>query len=165
MNLFHQRFANESRADDVIARAMAKPGIVVKTPRRLEQTFRRATRSAHRHLSGRLSVETDYASKKKDFRPQKKDELAERRAYEKERAKRERQREMEKAAAQRAREKRDAAIEKAQAALGEARREHEEIAAEIEKDLAAVQRRADKEEARWHELGERLEEDLRKARR
>ena len=60
-------------------------------------------------------------------------------AYEKERAKRERPHEMEEAAAESARETRRCHIESAQAALGKAKREHEEIVAEIEKDLAAVQ--------------------------
>ena len=52
-------------------------------------------------------------------------------------------------------------MDKVQAVLGEARRKHEEIAAEIEKDLAAVQLRAEKEDERWQELEERLEDDLR----
>jgi hypothetical protein len=46
---------------------------------------------------------------------------------------------MEEAAAESARETRRCHIESAQAALGKAKREHEEIVAEIEKDLAAVQ--------------------------
>ena len=56
-------------------------------------------------------------------------------------------------------------MDKAEIALDEARREHEKKAAEIEKDLASVQRHAEEEEERWQELKVRLEDDLRKASR
>lgn len=42
---------------------------------------------------------------------------------------------------------------------------HEGKAAEMENDLAAVQRRAEAEEERWQELKERLQTELRKASR
>ena len=54
---------------------------------------------------------------------------------------------------------------KAEAALDQAQREHDNKAAEIENDLAAVQRRAEAEEERWNRLKERLETELRKAAR
>jgi hypothetical protein len=169
MNLFHQGFAKESDDEDVIAAAMATPGIVLKRPVGSDKPF-----SEHpdlptaASLGGSPAKRTAPPKKEKVPKPRKTDEPTERRAaaaFEKERLKREKQREKEEEAAEKAREKRQAAMDKAQAALGEAKREHEEKAAEIEKDLAAVQRRAEKEKARWQELEERLEDDLRKASR
>jgi colicin import membrane protein len=54
-------------------------------------------------------------------------------------------------------------MEKAEAALEDARREHDKRAAAIDKDLAAMRRRADEEEERWRKVKERLETALRKA--
>jgi colicin import membrane protein len=164
-NLFHQGFAKEADDDEVIAAAMAKPGIVLKRPVGSSKPFREDA-----DLPTAASL--DLPRPKLDARPKKAkapkarntDEKAERRAaaaFEKERLKREK----EEAEAAKARAKRQAAMEKAEAALGKARRDHEEQVAEIEKDLAAVQRRAEAEEERWQELKERLETKLRKASR
>lgn len=168
-NLFHQGFAKEADDDEVIAAAMAKPGIVLKRPVGSSKPFREDA-----DLPTAASL--DLPRPKLEARPQKAkapkarntDEKAERRAaaaFEKERLKREKEREKEEAEAAKARVKRQAAMEKAEAALGKARRDHEEQVAEIEKDLAAVQRRAEAEEERWQELKERLETELRKASR
>jgi type IV secretory pathway VirB10-like protein len=168
-NLFHQGFAKEADDNEVIAAAMAKPGIVLKRPVGSSKPF-----CEDADLPTAASL--DLPRPKRDARPKKAkaskarntDEKAERRAaaaFEKERLKREKEREKEEAEAAKARAKRQAAMENAEAALGKARRDHEEQVAEIEKDLAAVQRRAEAEEERWQELKERLETKLRKASR
>jgi colicin import membrane protein len=54
-------------------------------------------------------------------------------------------------------------VSKAEAALETARREHEAIAAKIEKDRAAIEQRAKAEEAHWDKVRECLEAALRKA--
>jgi hypothetical protein len=51
----------------------------------------------------------------------------------------------------------------AEAALEAARREHESATAEIEKDRAAIERRAEAEDARWDKVRHRLAAVLRKA--
>jgi colicin import membrane protein len=56
-----------------------------------------------------------------------------------------------------------AALEKSEAALESPEQEHEAVVAEIEKDRAAVDRRADAEESRWEKVRKRLREALRKA--
>jgi hypothetical protein len=60
-------------------------------------------------------------------------------------------------------DRRKEAMEKAEAALEDARQEHDNRAAAIDKDLAAMRRRADEEEERWRKVKERLETALRKA--
>jgi colicin import membrane protein len=51
---------------------------------------------------------------------------------------------------------------KAEAALEHARQAHAKRAAAIDKELAAIRRRADDEEERWRKVKERLETALRK---
>jgi colicin import membrane protein len=168
-NLFHQGFAKESDDSDVIAAAMANPGIVLKRPVGSNKPFREDA-DLPTAASLDLPRKTDEARprKAKALKPRKTDKPAERRAaaaFEKQQAKREKQREKEEAAAAKTRAKRQAAMDKAEAALADARREHEENSAEIEKDLAAVQHRAEAEEERWQKVKDRLEEDVRRASR
>ena len=54
-------------------------------------------------------------------------------------------------------------MKKAEAALNSAEQEHKAVVAEIEKDRAAVDRRADAEETRWEKVRERLRAALREA--
>jgi colicin import membrane protein len=166
-NLFHQGFAKESEDSKVIAAAMAKPGIVMRRPVGSDTAF-----SEHSELPSAASLDAPQRPSKakpekaKPAKEQKVDEKAERRAaaaYEKEQQRRERQRQKEEAAAAKARAERKAAIEKAETALNDAKREHDEAAAAIEQELAAVQRRAHAEQERWEQLKESLETALRKA--
>jgi colicin import membrane protein len=166
-NLFHQGFAKESEDSKVIAAAMAKPGIVLRRPVGSDTAF-----SEHSGLPSAASLDAPQRQgkakpeKAKPAKEQKVDEKAERRAaaaYEKEEQRRERQRQKEEAAAAKARAERKAATEKAETALNDAKREHDEAAAAIEQELAAVQRRADAEQERWKQLKESLETALRKA--
>jgi colicin import membrane protein len=166
-NLFHQGFAKESEDSKVIAAAMAKPGIVLRRPVGSDTAF-----SEHSGLPSAASLDAPRRPGKakpdtaKPAREQKVDEKAERRAaaaYEKEQQRRERQRQKEEAAAAKARAERKAAMEKAETALSDAKREHDEAAAAIEQELAAVQRRADAEQERWEQLKVSLETALRKA--
>jgi colicin import membrane protein len=69
------------------------------------------------------------------------------------------------ATAAKARTRRNIAIEKAKSTLEDARREHNERTAAIEKDRAAIESRAKAEEMRWQKLESRLEAALRKASR
>lgn len=164
-NLFHQGFAKEADDGDIIAAAMAKPGIVLKRPVGSSDPFRE---DADLPTAASLDLPRPerQAKPKKAKKSGKTDEKAERLAavaFENERQKHQKQREQEEAKAAKARAKREAAREKAEVALETAQRDHEQKAAEIEKDLAAVQRRAAAEEKRWEELKERLETELRKS--
>jgi colicin import membrane protein len=168
-NLFHQGFAKESDDSDVITAAMEKPGIVLKRPVGSNKPFGEApdlpTAASLDLPAIKKQVPTKNARTPK---PRRHDEKAERltaAAFEKERSRREKQREKEEAAAAKAREKRIAAMKKAEAALHEAKGDHEERAAAIEKDLTVVQRRAEAEEERWQQSKELLETRLHKASR
>jgi colicin import membrane protein len=168
-NLFHQGFAKETDDSKVVAAAMAKPGVVLRRPVGSDAAF-----SEHSDLPSAASLDAPRRpgkgkpNKVKPAKERKVDEKSERRAaaaFEKEQQRRERQRQKEEAAAAKARSQRKAAMEKAETALNDAEHEHEEAAAAIERDLAAVQRRADSEQERWGKLKERLEAELRKASR
>jgi colicin import membrane protein len=167
-NLFHQGFAKESDDTEVIAAAMAKPGIVLKRPVGSDKPFREHSElptaaSLDAHLRG------SEAPRKQARAPKVKvDENAERRAavaFANEERKREKQRNKEQAAAAKVRARRKAAMEVAERALEDSRREHDARAALIEKDRVSIERRAEAEEERWQKLKSRLETALRKASR
>jgi hypothetical protein len=166
-NLFHQGFAKETDDSEVVAAAMAKPGVVLRRPIGSDQPFRE-----HADLPTVKSLDTR-PLKSKVPRSQRipkaatTDEKEARKAalaYERERERRERQRQKEETAAAKVRARRHAAVAKAEAALESARREHEATATKIEKDRAAIEQRVKAEEARWSKVKERLQAALRKAR-
>jgi colicin import membrane protein len=168
-NLFHQGFAKEADDDDVIAATMEKPGIVLRRPLGSDEQF-----SEH---AGLPTIESlGVAPHKIKKTPEKKKQASTQAktgekqagkalAFEQERERRERQRRKEDAAAAKVRARRQAAMSKAEAALEQDRHKHETVMAEIKADRAALDKRADAEEARWNNKLKGLEEDLRKASR
>ena len=70
----------------------------------------------------------------------------------------------EEAGREKERKRREQAIAKAEAALEEAKRNHETNVEEIRRDRAALDRRAEAEDARWEKQKEELETALRRAR-
>ena len=127
-NLFHQGFAKETDDSEVVAAAMAKPGIVLRRPVGSNVAFRE-----HADLPSAASL--DAPARRGEARPakakpaeaQKVDEKADRRAaaaFQKEQRRRERQRQKEETAAAKARALRKAAMEKAETEFEEAVREH-----------------------------------------
>jgi hypothetical protein len=165
-NLFHQGFAKETDDGEVVAAAMAKPGIVLRRPVGSDQPFREhADLPTMESLDSRPRKRTVPRGQKTP-KAVKTDEKGTRQAalaYERERERRERQRQKEETAAARARARRHAAVSNAEAALESARREHEASAAKIAKDRAAIEQRAEEEEARWDKVRERLEAALHNA--
>jgi colicin import membrane protein len=166
-NLFHQGFAKESDDSEVIAAAMAKPGVVLRRPVGSDKPFRE-----HAELPTAASLDAysdgGKAPRKKARVPKatKLDEKAERGAavaFDIEKRRREKRRQKEEAAAAKVRARRKAAMEKAEAALEEARRDHDERAASIEKERQALERRAEAEQQRWQKFKSRLEASLGKA--
>jgi colicin import membrane protein len=165
-NLFHQGFAKETDDGEVVAAAMAKPGIVLRRPVGSDQPFRE-----HADLPTIESLDSRPRKRKaprgqktpKAAKTDEKGALRAAHAYERERERRERQRQKEETAAAKARARRHAAVSNAEAALESATREHEATAAKIEKDRAAIEQRTEVEEARWDKMRERLEAALRKA--
>jgi colicin import membrane protein len=145
-DLFQQGFAKQSDDREVIAAAMAQPGVVLRRPVGSNKRFQE-----HAVLPTAESL-TEYSRRselprKKTRSPKlkKTDEKAERKAaaaFEKEERRRDLQHQKEEAAAAKARGRRLAEIEKAKSALETARREHDVRAALIEKDREAVELRA-----------------------
>jgi colicin import membrane protein len=167
-NLFHQGFAKESDDQDTIAATMAKPGVVL----------RRAVGSGN-SFSEDAELPTDLPvgkARKKPAKPAAKkrqpaswalDDKAVRKAalaFEKEQERRETRRRNEEKARQKQGERRERAIAEAHAALEEAEREHRKRVEQIDKDRAAIDGRAEAEEARWKKTKERLDDALRRSR-
>jgi colicin import membrane protein len=171
-NLFHHGFAKESDDSDVIAAAMANPGVVLRRPVGSKKAFKEhselPTAASLASVTGSEAPVRMTSAKKKARRTKlgatdAKAERAAVAAFEKEERKRELQRQKEEATAAKARERRKAAMEKVEVALEEARAEHERRMKLIEKDREAVDRRAHVEDERWAELQTRLEQAIRKA--
>jgi hypothetical protein len=167
-NLFHQGFAKEVDDKEVIAATMERPGVILQRPVGSDERF-----SEH---SGLPTIESLGSPAQKCKAPSKKKGKASKPAksggqdgrkaaiaFEREREHRERQRRKDESAAAEARARRQAAISKAESALETADQEHEAIVAEINKDRASIDRRAETEETRWDKARGRLQAALRKA--
>ena len=163
-NLFHQGAAKESHDPDVIAAALAKPGVVLRRPVGTDRPF-----SEHAELPGG-GKPTKAAPKSKGLKATKRssrpvDKAAERKAalaYE--RWRRERERANDEADRQKERERRQQAVDNAQAALDKAEQEHTQRAAAIQAEVEALEKRSQSEEVRWDKEKERLEAALRRSR-
>jgi hypothetical protein len=167
-NLFHQGVATQSDDPDVIAAAMSKPGVILRRPVGSDGPFRERA-----DLPTRLSGEGPIHGPKKlraTSRTQPRrgaDDKTVRNpsaALGKARKQREKARREEEAARARQRTRRQQATAKAQAALETARREHDRRAATIEAARAALDKRAQAENARWRKQEEKLTTALRRAR-
>ncbi len=168
-NLFHQGAAMQSEDPDVIEATMAAPGVVLKRPVGSSGSFKE-----HAELPTDLAGDRSKKAGRKSAgrQPQKPskrghNEAADRKAalaFEKEQERRERERAKEEAALQKERERRQHAVDKAQGAFDAARRKHEDIAADIQQELDALEGRARAEEARWEKEKVRLEAALQRAR-
>ncbi|RQH15225.1 cell envelope biogenesis protein TolA [Bradyrhizobium sp. RP6] len=177
-NLFHQGVAKETEDPDIVAAAMAKPGVVLRRPVGSNGPFtesaelptdlgesearsgsKRNGRSKSNSRSNRRTIKpARKASRKIDDQAARKAAAA----FEKEERRREDERRKEEAA--RARERREKAVATAQAALDRARREHEARAEEIEAERIALDERAEAEQGRWDKQRMKLEQALRRAR-
>jgi hypothetical protein len=168
-NLFHQGAAKESDDPDVIAAAMAKPGVVLRRPVGSDGPF-----GEHAKLPTNLggpgpakAARKPKGSKAKRPSSRPVDKAAERKAalaFEREQKRREREQASEEAARQKDRERRQQAVDKAQAALNKAEQEHAKRAATIQAEVEALETRSQTEQARWDKEKGRLEAALRRAR-
>jgi colicin import membrane protein len=188
-DIFRRGFAKQSHDRDVIAAAMAQPGLVLRRPvgsnkrfqehaelptaESLSEHFKRTEvprKKATTPKSTKADEQAERGAAKEAEREAaaKTDEKAERKAaaaFEKEERRRELRRQKKEAAAAKVRARRHTMIEKAKSALENARRDHGERIAAIEKDQAAIERRAKEEKIRWQKLESRLEAAVQKARR
>ncbi len=167
-NLFHQGVAKETDNPDVVTATMAKPGVVLRRPAGSNGRF-----GEHSGLptdlgggGGADRGERRRPKPKKPAAPKMSDKESRKVAleFEREQRRRDAERRKEEAARAKERERRERATAKAQATLDKARRDHEERAAAIEDERAALDERAEAEEKRWGKQREKLEGALRKAR-
>jgi hypothetical protein len=165
-NLFHEGVAKQSDDPDVVAAAMAMPGVVLKRPVGSSGAFKE-----HAALPTDLAARSDKHERKPAASQKKKpkrtsDRAAERRAviaFEKAQKRRERKAATQEAARRKARERREHAVAQAQSALDAARRKHDKRVANIRKDLEAIERMSRAEDARWDKERIRLEAALKRA--
>ncbi len=167
-NLFHQGFAKELDDPDTVAAAMARPGVVLRRAVGSSDPFSEDARLPTDLPTGRLrKTPARPAAKKADPAPRPPDDKALRKAalaFEQEQKRREIDRRTEEQARRREAERRDRAIAAAEAALEDAEAEHRKTVDQIDKDRAALDRRAQAEDVRWKKTKERLDEALRKSR-
>jgi hypothetical protein len=168
-NLFHQGAAMQSEDPDVIKATMAAPGVVLKRPVGSSGPFKEHAELPTDLAGDRSKKASRKSAGRQPQKPSKRshDEAADRKAalaFEKEQERRERERDKEEAARQKERERRQHAVDKAQGAFDAARRKHENIAADIQQQLEALEEKARAEEARWRKEKVRLEASLQRAR-
>ena len=181
-NVFHQGFARETDDPKIVAAAMARPGVVLKSPVGTKGPFEENAAlpkgwsispgaelpEPKRKTKSRAMKPAKAGSKAKAAGKAANDDRAAIISFEKEKARRQREREREAAREEerlksdRARRAKDA--KKAQAALEKAEAQHEEIMAGIEKERDKLDRRAEIERERWAKEREDLKADLRAAR-
>lgn len=167
-NLFQHGFAKVSEDPKIVAATMAHPGVVLRRAVGSTGAF-----SEHAQLptdlpvgNARRTPEKRSAKRREPPREAVDDKTAREaaRAFEKEQKRRDSERRREEAKREKERERREQAIAAAEAALEQAGRDHRARLDEIEKDRAALDRRAQAEDARWRKKKEELEAGLRKAR-
>jgi hypothetical protein len=166
-NLFHQGVAKETSDPEIVAATMSRPGAVLRRPVGSDGPF-----TEHAELPAHLGGDESGGKSRK--RPERPSRLTEKiddkaahkpaREFEKAQRQRETERRREEALRARQRERREQAIQKAQAALDKAQLGHETKASAIAAERAAIEERAQAEEALWRKQKEKLEAALRRAR-
>lgn len=167
-NLFHQGLAKETDDPAIVAATLAKPGVVLRRPVGSDGAFSEraklpkglATDNAKDTTATPRATRGEPPTRKVDDKAAREAALA----FERERKRRDSERRREELARERERRRREQAIARAEAALEEAKRVHEARVAEIERERAALERRAQAEDERWAKQKETLETALRRAR-
>src|SRR4051812_11984864 len=169
-NLFQQGSAWETDEPDIVAAAMAKPGVVLKRAVGTKTAFQeKAELPTHLPVSAPLRPRNP-AKHKKSGPSSVQNEKTQKAAiiqFEKERARREENREREKKeqAKQKAAEAREAhqrqhKIDRLRDVMEKAQERHESALSNIQRDRDALDRKSDVERRRWNLERERLEEEI-----
>ena len=165
-NLFHQGFAKKTDDPDVVAEAMAKPGVVLKRPAGSSGPF-----AEHADLP---DLEDGGTKPKKSRRPEPRrrnapninveDARTAAAQFERDQKRRDAERRREDATRDKERAKRERLVAKAQAALDAAQREHEERSEALDAERRNLEKRVGGEDARWEGERKKLKDALRRAR-
>ncbi len=168
-NAFQQGFANETGDADIIAAAMAKPGVVVRRPVGSSEPFREDAELPKGFALPRMGKAQERAAPKPSPKPKagrQPKETSPRAAiisFAREKKRRDRARARDEAAGKRADEKQRLAVEKAKRALDRAREGHEQKLAKLERQRAGVDRLIEQENQKWDKLRGNLETSLNRA--
>ena len=164
-DIFKKGFAKETDDPEIVAAAMAKPGVLLRRP---------VGSNGHFSENAELPQIDKITQKQAKSQPKRKETTAHKvdvkaardaaLAFEREQKRRDNARRKEERAREKRRKLQQRAIAKAESALGEAKRLHEAKIKEIENDRAAVDKRFQAEDARWEREKEKLETALRGAR-
>jgi hypothetical protein len=168
-NAFQQGFASETHDAQIIAAAMAKPGIVLRRPVGTAEPFREGAELPRGFSIPEIGKVPKSAPKSKTAPTPKagpkraEEEQAERTAvisFQQEKARRERERALDEARQARKHKKRRVAVERAQAGLDDARTTHERNLAKLQREQEKLDGRIKREQERWTALREKLESAL-----
>lgn len=167
-NLFQHGLAKETDDPNIVAAAMAKPGVVLRRPVGTDRAFAEHATLPSNFASGLVGPPSAKRDKPRD-KPAAEpiDEPAARKAalsFQREQERRRHQEQKEEAARTRERERRYRAIAAAEAALEDAEQVHQKKVDELDKARAALDRKLETERERWREKKEELERALRDAR-
>lgn len=175
-NLFHQGFARETADPRIVAAAMARPGVVLRRAVGSNDAYSEHAELPRALPAGRTSRPPRPAkSKAKAKEPKVFNEAVDSKvaarasrdaalAFEREQNRQDSERRREEARLHKERQHRERAIAAAQEALEKATREHARRMAGIDKQRAALDRKAEAEQARWDDEKEELVTALSKAR-
>ncbi len=168
-NLFHQGFARETRNAAIIEATMARPGVVLRRPVGTDKAFAETAEVSERALVGRAKKRT--RKKKAEMPghvvrngtavPRGHEAIRDFEKQEKLRADHERR---EEEAQERENARREKAVSAAASALQEAEAAHKLKVTAIERERAALDRKASAEERSWARKKDRLRRALRRAR-
>jgi hypothetical protein len=171
-NLFRQGFAKETNDPAIVKATLEKPGVVLKRPVGTKGSFAEVAEPP-KMLPMDLPrfAPKPKAGKPAKAKPEKKavrksDPDAERKAqaaFEKAQKQREAERRKEEVAREKERVRRKQAVEKTQGALDKARTRHQTILDAIERDRAALDKRAETEKARWEKEEGRMRDEIARA--
>ena len=164
-NAFAHGFARQTDDADIIAVTEAQPGVVLKRPVGSDEAFTQNP-DLPKSLPA-LKPPPRPAKKARAAKPAKKKTHSKSKpgpasvtSFEKARAKREKARARQEAQQEKERTQRRRETEKAQAALDAARERHDAALDEIARERGKLDRREEKENARWEEQRRRLKDDV-----
>jgi hypothetical protein len=162
---FRRGFAKQTADPDIVAAAMAKPGLVLKRAVGTNDIFSEDPRLP-RHLLDGLADSPRERRPKAKHRAQSAEPEARKEApaaFERERRRRESQRQREEAARERQRKKQAEAVSKAEKALKDAERRHQKQVERLTRERALLDKRTAAEDVRWEKAKKKLEATLRRA--
>jgi colicin import membrane protein len=162
-DVFNKGFAKQTDDPAIVAATMARPGVVLRRPVGSNEPFSEDAKLPHIPID----KVKERRAKRKEPPAHKADDKAARDAalaFVREQKRRDSARRIEEAAREKKRKRQEQEIAKTERALEKASKYHEAKLEKIENDRAALDRRAQAEEAAWEKQKEKLETALRRAR-